>query len=113
MEPKIGLTLSFFLFGLLIMGISIPLILQKIPPNLFYGWKTRKSLSNKQIWYKVNKYSGKDLFIVGLVVCAVAFVLLVFRTKLSEAVIVWIGLASIIIPIAVAVFRGLCYESKL
>ena len=113
MEPKIGLTFSLFLLGLLIMGISIPLILQKIPPNPWYGWKTRKSLSNKELWYEMNRYSGKDLFIAGLVVSAGALVLFVFRTKFSEAIIAYLGLALIIIPTVVAVFRGLRYESKL
>jgi hypothetical protein len=52
--------------GLLLAGLSVPLILHKIPPNGIYGLRVRSTMENPQIWYKVNAYSGKRLLVVGL-----------------------------------------------
>ncbi|MBN1798775.1 MAG: SdpI family protein, partial [Spirochaetales bacterium] len=41
--------------GLLIGGLAIPLILEKIKPNMWYGFKTKKTLSDEKIWYPANK----------------------------------------------------------
>ena len=48
-------------------GISIPLILGKIPPNGLYGFRVKKTMENPEIWYPVNAYSGKWLLAAALV----------------------------------------------
>jgi hypothetical protein len=52
--------------GLLLAGLSVPLILQKIPPNGLYGLRVHSTMENPQLWYKVNAYAGKRLLVVGL-----------------------------------------------
>ncbi len=52
--------------GLLLAGLSVPLILQKIPPNGLYGFRIRATLGNPQLWYKVNAYAGRRMLVVGL-----------------------------------------------
>jgi uncharacterized membrane protein len=52
--------------GLLLAGLSVPLILHKIPPNGLYGFRVPSTLENPQLWYKVNAYAGKRLLVVGL-----------------------------------------------
>ncbi len=52
--------------GLLLAGLSVPLILQKIPPNGLYGFRIRSTLEDPQLWYRVNAYAGRRLLIVGL-----------------------------------------------
>ena len=42
----------FALVGLMFVGLSIPLIQKRIPPNRFYGFRTAKSLSDPKIWYE-------------------------------------------------------------
>jgi SdpI/YfhL protein family len=58
--------LLFVFTGLLLAGISIPLILGKIPPNGLYGFRVKKTMENPEIWYPVNAYSGKWLLAAGL-----------------------------------------------
>ncbi len=41
-------------FLLLVLGIS--LILEKVKPNHAYGFRTKKTLAHKKIWYQANKY---------------------------------------------------------
>ncbi len=52
---------------LVIIAISIPLILEKVRPNVVYGFRTQKTLSNEIVWYKANKFLGYSLGIAGFV----------------------------------------------
>ena len=64
-------TLSFALVGILFIGLSIPLIRNRVPPNRFYGFRTAKTLSDPKIWYEVNHISGNDLLVAGaLITCS-------------------------------------------
>ena len=52
--------------GLFLAVLSIPMILGKIPPNGLYGFRTRQTIENPDIWYPVNTHSGWRLLITGL-----------------------------------------------
>jgi uncharacterized membrane protein len=61
------LLLALYCFaGVLLAGLSVPLILRKIPPNGLYGFRIPSTLNDPQLWYHVNAYSGKRLLVVGL-----------------------------------------------
>jgi uncharacterized membrane protein len=49
----------------LIIALSIPMVLGKIPPNRFYGFRTRKTLSNLDVWYRANRLAGINLIIAS------------------------------------------------
>lgn len=68
------LLLVFVCSGLVLTGLSIPLILGKIGPNAWYGFRVERTLSDPAVWYAVNAYSAKRLLAVGIanVVSAVA-----------------------------------------
>ena len=53
--------------GLLLAALSIPLILGKIGPNPWHGFRVKKTLNDPAVWYPANTYAGKRLFVVGLV----------------------------------------------
>lgn len=61
-------TLLFGLVGILFVGLSIPLIQNRVPPNRLYGFRTFKTLSDPKIWYEVNQISGKDLLVAGALI---------------------------------------------
>jgi len=44
--------------GLLMAVLSIPMIMQKVSPNRWYGFRTKKALSDETIWYEMNAYCG-------------------------------------------------------
>jgi hypothetical protein len=60
------LLVLYTIAGLFLAGLSVPLILQKIPPNGLYGFRIPATLENPALWYKVNRYSGWRLLVVGL-----------------------------------------------
>ncbi len=61
--------------GLLLAGLSVPLILQKIPPNGLYGLRVRATMEDPRLWYKVNAYAGRRLLVVGLLTAFGAIIL--------------------------------------
>jgi hypothetical protein len=61
--------------GLLLAVISVPLILQKIGPNPWYGFRVKKTLANPAVWYPVNAYAARRLLVVGLVTSGAAVLL--------------------------------------
>ncbi len=62
----IALLALYSLGGLVLAGLSVPLILQKIPPNNFYGFRVKSMQDQPQLWYKVNAYVARRLLVVGL-----------------------------------------------
>ena len=61
--PREGLVTV--LVPLLIVVLCIPLILQKIPRNRLYGFRTCYTLSSDEVWYRANKICGVALTIAG------------------------------------------------
>jgi uncharacterized membrane protein len=62
----IAMLALYSLGGLIIAGISVPLILYKIPPNSFFGFRNQSTRDNPRLWYKINAYAGKRLLVTGL-----------------------------------------------
>jgi uncharacterized membrane protein len=57
--------------GLLLIALAVPLILGKIGPNPWYGFRVRRTLEDPAVWYKANAYAGKAL--IGLSVAMIVF----------------------------------------
>jgi uncharacterized membrane protein len=68
--------------GLVLAGLSVPLILHKIPPNGLYGFRVPSTLQNPSQWYKVNAYAGRRLLVVGLA-SAVGSIILYYTVNSS------------------------------
>ena len=77
-----------FLFvcsGLLLAALSIPLMMGKIGPNPWYGFRVKRTLSDPVVWYAVNAYSAKRLLAVGII-NVVSAVVLYFVPEIDVAV---------------------------
>ncbi|HWT02733.1 MAG TPA: SdpI family protein [Pyrinomonadaceae bacterium] len=77
MNGVTGFSILFALVGLLFIGLSIPLILKKVPPNWIYRYRTKKTLSSPIIRYEANHVFGKDFLISGLLTFIAALAVLV------------------------------------
>lgn len=51
--------------GLLILLLSIPMILRRVPPNSLYGVRTKASFSSDSDWYRINAIGGRYLAVSG------------------------------------------------
>ncbi len=82
----------YVIFGLLLVGLSVPLLLDKIPPNGWYGFRVPSTLYNPDLWYKVNRYAARWLLLSGIVT-VVAAVVLYYGADLSVDGYAWSLLA--------------------
>jgi hypothetical protein len=57
----------FFFTGLMLIGLAIPMILKKVPPNQWYGWRTPKAFRDEDTWYEINRYIGRDILYMGII----------------------------------------------
>jgi uncharacterized membrane protein len=55
------------LTAVLLILLAVPLWMRMVPPNRFYGVRTRTTLGDEQRWYAVNASTGLDLLVSGLV----------------------------------------------
>ena len=58
---------TFFFVGLVFVGLAIPLILKKIPPNQWYGFRTPKAFRDEETWYEINRYTGRIILLIGII----------------------------------------------
>jgi SdpI/YhfL family protein len=77
MKPSLVSAFTFVL-PILVAALGVPLMLDWIPPNRFYGFRTPATLASTQLWYDVNRATGAALLIAGVVgfagACVIALV---------------------------------------
>jgi uncharacterized membrane protein len=104
------------LLGIITILISIPLLYNAIGPNRLYGFRTRKTLSSPDLWYKANRYAARELVAAGMVIITLAIVTLLIHLRITmfttiQAFALFITVTAI--PLVIAVLRGLLYLKKL
>jgi hypothetical protein len=62
----------YIIFGVFLAVVAIPLILGKIPPNGLYGFRVKKTMENPELWYPVNRRTGKWLLVVSAFIIVAA-----------------------------------------
>ncbi len=67
MYEKIVIILSMAFIGLIEIIFAIPMLKEKIKPNNWYGFRTTKTLSDPDIWYRANNYSAREMIVSGIV----------------------------------------------
>jgi hypothetical protein len=83
--------------------IAIPLVLRKVPRNVAYGYRTRKTLSDDFIWYEANAHFGRGL-LVACLVSAVAIIALYRAAPMSPTSFLQASIGVLVVPSLVAAF---------
>ena len=53
--------------------IAVPLALRLVGPNRFYGFRTRATLSDRELWYSANAFAGWALLLAAFVSAALVW----------------------------------------
>ncbi len=61
--------------GLLLVIVAVPLILAKVKPNRWYGYRTATTLSREDVWYPANRRAGWWLLAVGAITAVFGWLL--------------------------------------
>jgi uncharacterized membrane protein len=99
-------SLLFALIGLMFVGMSIPLIKGRVAPNRFYGYRTAKTLSDPKIWYEVNRLSGADLFLAGVLITVSSLAMLVLGQQLAPRVVAFTLLTVMVLALLGVTVHG-------
>ncbi len=113
MAPQYLLVVTFLLDGLLLAGVSLPLVASRVKRNPFYGFRTPKTLASDAVWYPANRYAGRALFWAGSATAAGSLLLLPFAGRLGTDAVAFAGLALTLVPLGVAVARSFRYLNQL
>ena len=72
---------------LLLILLSVPMVMGRVPPNVLYGFRTLRTLSSPQLWYEANRRAGVNLIIganLAMLVCSAV----VWRFGAAKAIVV-------------------------
>jgi hypothetical protein len=107
----ITLLMLYLVTGLLLGGLSLPLIFRKFPPNYWYGFRVRATLENEDIWYPVNEYAAKRLLWVGIATVVAASVLFPLLTNVGIYASAMGGI--VLLGLAVSLIQSFLYLRSL
>ncbi len=67
--------------AILIIGISVPLVMRKIPMNHIYGIRFKKSFESDEHWFKINHYGGTQLILWSMPLLVIGLLTLLFPVR--------------------------------
>ena len=82
--------------------VSIPLVLKAVPPNPYYGFRTARTLADRDLWFRVNRFAGWAF----LIAAGVGALLLAAFPLADLAVLEFVG------PVALALFASIVYLKR-
>lgn len=97
--------------GVILVALSIPMLLRRVKPNYWYGFRTRKTLANVQVWYDVNAYAGKRLLVSGILITAAA-ILFAFVPEMSVDAYAWWMLAVVVVTLGISLASSFRYLNQ-
>lgn len=103
-EQIVNASISFLVPCAIIAVASIPLMLNAVPPNRVYGFRTRQTLRNRDLWFRANRFAGCALFIASVTSAAIFAVHPEYASGRSAA-----GLVVFLVPLAAALVACFAY----
>ncbi len=93
--------------------LSIPLVLGMVPPNRFYGVRTRRTFASKEVWYAANRFGGVAVAVASLVYFEVARLYPYTRGARDDLRLTAIHLVGWVVPLVVALIAVAVYIRRL
>lgn len=98
---------SYFVPCTLVGLASLPLLFRLVPPNRYYGVRTRKTLADRATWFRVNRFAGGALLLAELASMAIYAAVPAYASGRSLA-----GLAAFLLPLAAAIAASVGYAGR-
>jgi uncharacterized membrane protein len=106
-------TLLFAVVGVVYIGLGIPLLRGQVRPNSWYGCRTKKTLSDEKIWYAVNRVTGRDLIIAGVLVVISSLAVFLLGRRLNPTHAAPILLSVLVLSVAGMVVNSLTAQNRM
>ena len=79
-------------------------MLQLVPPNSVYGFRTRQTLASPDVWFRANRFAGCALFIASGLTAAI----FAARPEYASGQDL-VGLIVLLVPLAIALVASFAY----
>lgn len=102
-----------YLLPAFVMAVSIPLVLNAVPPNGLYGFRTPKTMSSPGVWYPANRRSGWYMIAASLL--TICFNLALWATHPGwpqSRLIMWM-VGAIVVSVIAGVAASFLYLRRL
>ncbi|MFO0951253.1 MAG: SdpI family protein [Isosphaeraceae bacterium] len=96
----------------LLILLSVPLLLGRVPPNPLYGFRLSPTLDDPALWYPVNRHSARRMIAAGLSLAAAA-VGLTFVPSITVDVYALGCLAVFLVVLVVGLVQSILYMNAL
>ncbi len=106
------LMVMYVIFGALLAALAVPLLLDKVSPNGWYGFRVPSTLYNPELWYKVNRYMARWMLAAG-VITVVGAIGLYFVPGLSADTYAWLCLLLFALPFGLGLALSFRYLRRL
>lgn len=111
--PLVALTVLYVGSGVLLVGLAVPLIARRVPPNRFYGFRVPETLQDTAVWYSVNAFAGAALLVAGVVVVATALLARRWSAVLTSTRYTLVCSGALLISVVLAMTASLFYLNTL
>jgi uncharacterized membrane protein len=103
----VDFSFSFLVPCGIIAVASSPLILSVVPPNRVYGFRTRQTLTNRELWFRVNRFAGCVFFIASGLSVGIFATHPEYASGRSFA-----GLVVFVVPLVIALAASFAYVRR-
>jgi uncharacterized membrane protein len=107
-----GPIVMIFVLGCVFVVVALPLVFEKVPPNCYYGFRTRKTLADRTVWYKANKFMGVGMILASLVSMGFAAGALLTGVFSPDTFRIFAGLI-LVVPVGVVLIASALYLRSL
>ena len=104
--------LIFVLVGALFIALALPLMNRRVKPNRLYGVRVRATFADEAVWYEANARSGRDMLLLGVLICLLA-VGLPFVNGISPELAIWILIGVTFFGVVVTAAVGISRANRL
>lgn len=101
----------FVLCGALLVGLGVPMMRRRVPPNAWYGLRVPATLSDEKVWYEANAASGRDMVWLGGALVVLALVLPFFGVSPEAYAFIWC--AVLVVGAVATAVKGWRYADRL
>jgi len=89
----------YAVMGIMLIIVSVPMIIERVPPNRWYGFRTPRTQSDPRVWYPANRIAGQYLAFAGLIIELATLGVALLHKQMTPAtgaiILIVVGLGSI------------------
>ena len=106
-EQIVDFAFSFLVPCVIIAVASIPIMLNLVPPNRLYGFRTRQTLADRELWFRANHFAGFACFIASAVSAFIFLARPEYASARSPA-----GVVVFLVPLVIALVASSAYVRR-